>query len=74
MSLEATLSQSQRSHRLARASGLAETSARNHLVPGASCRNRQLLLGRIEPDDVEYCEQVIENSSFTNMQPLHQHR
>lgn len=73
ISLESSLSQSQRAQRLQRAAGLVD---RSHLVPSASSyRNRKLLLGRVEPDDVEFCEQVCENSSLlTTMQPLHQHR
>lgn len=58
ISFEVANSQSQRAQRLAR---LADTGPRVHLVPSAthtSYRNRRLLLGRVEPDDVEYCEQV----------------
>ncbi|XP_033218596.1 broad-complex core protein isoforms 1/2/3/4/5 isoform X2 [Belonocnema kinseyi] len=55
ISLESSLSQSQRAQRLQRAAGLVD---RSHLVPSASSyRNRKLLLGRVEPDDVEFCEQ-----------------
>lgn len=55
ISFEVANSQSQRAQRIAR---LADSGSRNPCTTHSSYRNRRLLLGRVEPDDVEYCEQV----------------